>query len=616
MISTPSFRTYYLALFIVPMLYGLYHWKTSSVDPQDYFYQAKNYSLSQEYEKAIPLYTHYLEHDPHAVAALYHLGEAYLKLEQYADAAYFFKQALNKGIPTESKGSILFNYALALYKSNNLEDALVALNESITLRAEPKAFAQRALIYQELEMLHNAFEDFSTACKADSSFAQGFINLGNCYKKQENYHKALNCYQLCKTYQPEHTDINLSIAETAYLLYMITKHKEFGELSHRYFSESLKTYDQPYKIYHGLGNLACEQEDLDESLALFEKANALIEKMAHDPHNDFTFTILSLGCTYLKMGNFKKGWKQIQKWRNNKAIIRDTIKKQNKPKWNGEPLQGKTILLTWEQGFGDTFQFIRYAQELKKQGAQIIVLIQNRLKEIIGLCPFIDQVLIEGDALPHFDYHCSIMEQVNFLSNTIEDIPSDVPYLYADPKLVQMWRQRLATNNHLKVALVWHIDPTHDRIPYLDIDGSEKHVHYPLRSIPTNLIQQISTIPGVEFYSLHTADLNLPSVANVHTFNNLDSNHGGFMDTAAILKNVDLLITADTSIAHLAGGLGIQTWLLLCKPGEWRWLHNTDSSPWYPTFTLFRQKERGDWQTLIDEVTTALKEYTLLQTID
>ena len=274
--------------------------------------------------------------------------------------------------------------------------------------------------------------------------------------------------------------------------------------------------------------------------------------------------------------------------------------------WYNENISNKTIVIRHDGGFGDVIQFMRYAKRLHEAGASVLVETPATLVPLLSCCPFIDTIIPLGNPLPAADkeYIVSTPRLAFVMRSTLEHPTSDVPYLTADPTLVAYWREQLSADSEFKIGLCWQSSVMRDRTGAI--------ISNP-RSISLTQLAPLAQIPGLSFYSLQkmngTDQLHtLSKKFVVHGFgSNFDQTHGRFMDTAAVMKNLDLIITVDTSIAHLAGALGVPVWVMLPTVSDFRWLKNRSDSPWYPTMHLFRQQEYNNWDTVIQEIVQALQ---------
>lgn len=298
----------------------------------------------------------------------------------------------------------------------------------------------------------------------------------------------------------------------------------------------------------------------------------------------------------LAVGRFREGWSQYEfRW------LRDSLLAQRPatgtPAWTGQDLRGKSILVFPEQGAGDLFQFLRYTPYLKALGANVLLSCGAGLDPIVETFPGIDRVLRPGEPPPRVDFFAHLLGLPRVFDTDAAKVPAKGPYLSADPERAKAWAKRLAGHPGLKVGLVWAGNPRHPRDRY--------------RSIPLAALLPALRVPGVSWFSLQKG----PAAEAVRLLapetrpTDLAPELGDFRDTAAaIVGALDVVVTVDTSVAHLAGALGKDVWVLLALPADWRWLQDRTDSPWYPTARLFRQRERGDWTTVADALVAALGE--------
>jgi hypothetical protein len=308
---------------------------------------------------------------------------------------------------------------------------------------------------------------------------------------------------------------------------------------------------------------------------------------------------MSRGVARLRLGDYAGGWPDYE-WRYKlKEFVMPNFAQ---PRWNGERLDGKTILLAAEQGLGDTLQFVRYAAVVRQRCAKVIVACQKALIPLLSNIPSIDQLFLPGVELPHFDAWASLVSLPGIMGTTLETIPAEVPYLFPSKDLVEKWQGDLQTSPGFKVGICWQGSP--------DYKADRE------RSIPLAEFAPLARVPGVQLISLqkgHGAEQMAQcsdSVPVADLASRLDVSSGPFTDTAAVMKSLDLIITADTAIAHLAGGLGAPVWIALAYVAHWCWIWERDDSPWYPSARLFRQTERGNWKPVFTRMAEALAQLT------
>jgi hypothetical protein len=300
------------------------------------------------------------------------------------------------------------------------------------------------------------------------------------------------------------------------------------------------------------------------------------------------------GLIQLLQGDFKNGWQSYEwRWKTEKylKLRRDFTQ----PQWVGHPpLAGKTIVIHSEQGIGDTIQFCRYLPLVSALGARVVFEIQKPLLGFVQRLPGVGGFLIQGDLLPEADFHCPLLSLPLALGTTLETIPPPSGDLRADPNRVARWAEVLGEKQRKRIGLVW--------------SGNVQHSNDHNRSIPLSLI--VDSLPAqYDYISLHKevrdSDRNILSLHSYIKY--FGPEIQDFSDTAALCALMDLVISVDTSVAHLSGTLGRPTWVLLPYLPDWRWLLDRDDSPWYPSVKLYRQTGVGDWKSVLAQVNTSLE---------
>jgi ADP-heptose:LPS heptosyltransferase len=311
---------------------------------------------------------------------------------------------------------------------------------------------------------------------------------------------------------------------------------------------------------------------------------------------EYPFAHLIRAFIWLRQGKFNPGWIELE-WRYVCGMVSRV--KVPRPRWDGAPLEGRSILIDTEQGSGDVIQFIRLLPMLKSQGAKIVLVVtQPQVHALIRPLPYYDQWLAVGETGPiTFDLYCPLLSLPGLLGIDESNIPKTVPYLFSEPHRAARWRPRVEALPGFKVGICWQGNPAH---------GGDR-----FRSIPLEQFAALAEVPGVTLVSLQKGhgveqiEASCDRIA-LQVFDDMDR-QSVFLDTAAVMEHLDLVITVDTSIAHLAGAMGRPVWVLLSTASDWRWLDGRADSPWYPTMRLFRQKSLGDWAEVLREVADALK---------
>jgi hypothetical protein len=359
--------------------------------------------------------------------------------------------------------------------------------------------------------------------------------------------------------------------------------------------EALESYDRALLMapgfadsYSAKGTALSELGRFEEAIRNYDCAIEIAPDYA-DAHSNKSLTLLLLG-------DFKSGWK-CHEWRK-KTFKRLGARLYPKPEWTGErDLSEKTLFIHWEQGLGDTIQFCRYVHRAEAQGAKVIFSVQDSLVRLMKyLSPTVD--VIGAASIPeHFDYHVALMSLPLAFKTEADNIPTDIlPYLAAEPDRRELWKERLGGHG-FKIGIAWHGSML----------GTELGKSFPLARL-----LGISKIPTVRLISLQKYDGSeqlaaLPDGMKVENLgDDFDSGRDAFLDTAAVMENLDLVITTDTSIAHVAGALGRPTWVALKYVPDWRWLLRRNDSPWYPTLRLFRQEIQDDWAGVFDSMESEL----------
>lgn len=400
-------------------------------------------------------------------------------------------------------------------------------------------------------------------------------HLQNAVRAVKEKDAARACNHLLSAYHLDPT--NSTILQQLATIYFLTGNYKQATI---YYEQLLHLYPTNLNTCYNLAITHCK-------MGQFEQAIAYLEKVADLMPDD--------GAT---KGNLLKLYLRSKRWKKANQINPSSLW------WYDENISGKRIMLDLAKpgnGFGDTFQFVRYAQFLHQAGATVIVKAPKPCVPLFSLCPYITKVISGDDPLPAYDktYSICIASLMYCMKEkTTLRIPRD-PYLYADEGLVNLWHQKLATDPNIKIGICWETNLIKDRF-------TEAIIPSP-RSISLNELKPLS-MPGISFYSLQKVSNKLNVPFPLHQFHNdFDETHGRFMDTAALIKNCDLIITVDTSIAHLAGALGKPVWLLLSCESDYRWFTQTNETFWYPTMTLFRQNSVGNWTQIISKVKQKLE---------
>lgn len=415
----------------------------------------------------------------------------------------------------------------------------------------------------------------------------GLCYLGIALHDQRRYEDAIDAYRRALKIQP-----NFPIA----LNNLGNSLRYTGEIDEadRCFQAAIELKPDYVNAYKNRGTLHVWTGNVDLGLMWYEKALSFAPNEAELHRN--------LGVIYLLQGRFQEGWREYR-WRWKVGDLHRP--KLNAPVWDGSDLKGKAILLSVEQGLGDTLNFVRFARVLRERGAKTIVHCQPSLLALLQQSPELGPMYPNSlDFQTRLDTHCSLVDVADILNMDASSIPTYSNYIRPAEHLVRYWSERAlqvrSTPRALRVGINWQ--------------GNREHQADFFRSIPLKYFECLSEIPGIELYSLQSG-FGVEQIAQwkgaspLKTFgSDVDKTSGAFMDTAAIMLQLDLIITSDTSTAHLAGAMGLPTWIALGFVPDWRWLLNRDDSPWYPSARLFRQPSLNNWSGTFRQIKTALEE--------
>jgi len=471
------------------------------------------------------------------------------------------------------------NLGLARREQRKLQEAVASFRQAIRLKpAFAETHYELGFTLQALELQEEAISAYRRAVELNPDFVEAHTNLGNALRDQGALNDAAACYRRALELKPDE-------AKTLYNVGL--SHQDEGKFGDAiaYYRRALELNPFFVEAHHNLGGVFLSQGKYGDAAACFERAVELRPDLAEAQNNLASLKLLS--------GDFERGWPQYEwRWKVGQAAQ----PKFQQPQWGGRPIHGETILLHTEQGFGDAIQFIRYVPLVKDLGASVLVGCPRRMANLLATCAGIDSLVGAGDRLPPFDVHAPLMSLPGILKTTLVNIPDDVPYLHAKAELVERWRNSLGSLRGFRIGINWH--------------GREGQGAFRLRDISLEAFAALTQIPSVRLVSLQKDGRKELAGISFPIFDpgdDVDTAQGSFMDTAAIMKNLDLVITSDTAVAHLAGALAVPVWVALPFVPNWRWLLDRSDSPWYPTMRLFRQKRPGEWSDVFSQIEGSLR---------
>ncbi len=547
------------------------------------------YSDQDEFCKAISCYRKAIELDPQDPRPYYNLGNVYLKVDRPADAVASFQKALALKPDYAPAYNSLGN---ACAMQGELEPAITNYRKAIDLKPEfAEAFFNLGNTLRKMGQSAAAIESFQQAIRLQDNFHEACNNLGNLFQDLGDLETAKKNYlQALRT--------KANFPEAHYNLGNILQKQGQTAAAVVCFKEALRLKPTFAEAHSNLGNAYKELGRYRDAMHHYNRAITLQPELAEANFNR--------SIVFLLRQDFRRGWEGFE-WRfkqlNRKSIYPHQFRA---PRWDGAFFKDRRLLVHCEQGFGDTLQFIRYLPMVKARGGTLIFETRKELIEISKTLPCID-LLIErspdGNPDLAFDFHAPIMSLAAIFQTTFDTIPADVPYLFAKDSTAARWCQRMASpETKLKVGIVWA--------------GKPGHTNDHNRSCDLKLFAPLGRIPGLQLYSLQkgAAVSQLRQLPANLSIPNLGEEFIDFEDTAGAVENLDLIISVDTAVAHLAGAMGKPTWLLLPFVPDWRWLLDRDDTPWYPGMRLFRQPKIGDWHPVFQKVAESLKELLMLRT--
>jgi tetratricopeptide (TPR) repeat protein len=534
-----------------------------------------------EAHKAISAYRRALDLQPDYPEALYNLGCLLLSQGSYTSAEAAFRRTI----------ALQSDHAAA---HNNLGKCLQALKKTDAARsafetagALDPTLGQSWFNLGEIEQMQGrpelAVVHYRKALEQSPHMAAAYNNLGNAYQKLNQYSQAVDCYRRLVSRRPES-------AEGYYNLGSALRCTEAFEEAMTCLLHAIRLKPDYADAWNNLA-LACKNiGDMDRALTCFNRALALDPELAVAHWNR--------GFVYLLKKDYPHGWADFE-WRfripQRKLVYPFHL---NGVRWTGQTVPQATILVHDEQGLGDTIQFARYLPLVKARCARVILETRAELVTLLQRCAGVDNIIVRStDGCPSaaYDFHVPLMSLPAIFQTGAATIPDRVPYLYAEPQKVDRWRLKFPAGG-LKIGLVW--------------SGRPQHTNDRNRSCRLADLVPLLRTPGVHFYGLQKGleanqVENLPEDINV---TNLGGELRDFSDTAAVLANLDLIITVDTAVAHLAGAMARPVWTMIPFIPDWRWAMSDETTPWYPSMRLFRQKRPKKWDHPVQRIRTKIGE--------
>jgi tetratricopeptide (TPR) repeat protein len=554
----------------------------------------------QRWDEAIASYRKALELKPDDVDTHINLGVVLQEQGRLEEAIATYRRAIEQepGDP-----GIRNNLAAALHALGRGDEAIACYRQARALQPNrPETHANLGDALRVQGQLDEAIASCRKALELKPDYPDAHNNLGLAFAGQRRWQEAEAAFRQAIAHRPDFALAHNNLASTL----VAQGHPEEAVPPYRRAIELNPAYPDAYS---GMGNALRRLGQVDDAIAACRKALELSPDMARAHDN--------LAVALLLAGDMAAGWPELEwRWKVPGLLKPHRFMSQRQglqpqgsqpqwsqpqglpPQWHGEAAEGRTLLIHAEQGLGDSIQFCRYAPLAAERGLRVTMEVPRPLVRLLRFLPGVD-VKAAGDVGAAFDLHCPMLSLPLAFDTRLTSVPAAVPYLSAEQERVAAWRDRLPAGR-IRIGIAWQGNPTfaEDRI----------------RSAPLRCFEPLARLPGVRLVSLQKQHgleqlADLPEGMTVATLgDDFDAGPDAFIDTAAVMANLDLVISTDTSIVHLAGALGRPVWVALSAVPEWYWMLDRTDSPWYPTMRLFRQRERGDWPSVFAAIAAQVAE--------
>jgi len=564
--------------------------------------------------EAEQFYRKVLEINPSEAAALHRLSLIAYQTGRYDEALKLVTEAV-KSTPTEA--GFHNSMGLILEGLGRCDEAVTAYGKAVALKpGYYQAYHNVAVAMVAQGSYAAAADNCKKAISLNPGYAQAWNTMGYALEKQGKTDEAIECYRYAVNCEPD-------FVEPYNHLGVLLNEKLLHEQAAATLQKAIEIDPEYAEVYSNLGIALNQLERFDDAIenfrhairldpnfceAHYNLANSLRDKglckeavehykRAIELNSDYAQAYWNLSLTLLLSGNFADGW-PLYKWRRNADLrVLTNFHRSGKSRWDGSSFAGKSLFVHYEQGLGDNIQFARYLPMVKARGGTVIF---QTLKPVIGLLhgfPGIDRIVEynpDESVSYSFDIYASLLDMPQIFGTTVETIPAVVPYIFADASKTHRWAERI-TEGDFKIGIAWAGSPTH---------GNDRY-----RSCSLEDFARLADIAGVRLYSLQKGQAAEQIAYFADTINVVDlgKDFADFTDTAAAVENLDVVVSVDTSVLHLAGAMGKTVWALLPFAPDWRWMLEREDSPWYPTMKLFRQQTLGQWEPVFERIAEAIK---------
>ena len=530
----------------------------------------------QRFEVAVRHYRHALQILPKYRKCLKNLALTLGRLGRHFESEECLRALI--GISNDRETNRLL--ALSLMEQREFRKAEAILRPNCQIPSDSYEQYLLAVCLAEMKEVDEAIEVFRSADPPSEECIPFAFALRESFSKSRRHLEAVELAQIVVDAFPSHGDAysNLGMAH-------------FGSLD---YPQAIANYEKARchgvssaDIFNNLGAAHQALGNVETAISFFDHA------LRFQP--DFAPARLNRAFSWFQVGKFREAWHEME-WRrlSNPRELPSSIR----PIWDGSVMPDGVVVLVTEQGVGDIFQFMRYVREVRRRCRRVVMLCPSKLHAILSSCPGIDELIDDRDKIPDHDASAPLMSLPSILGREQPEFASKDPYIFASQELVNSWGQVLPFSDEFRVGIAWQ--------------GNPEYVSDGVRSVPLELFESLSNIDGVKLISLQVGfgAEQIENVADrfcVHKIEEpIDSKNGAFMDTAAIMSNLDLIVTSDTAIPHLAGAMGLPVWMATSFSPDWRWFGKGPSCPWYPTMRLFRQQCYGEWESCFESIANEL----------
>lgn len=504
--------------------------------------------------------------------ALYILGMVSLKTGRFEVAERMMRRAL---AVNPNQPFYHFNLSNVLRALNRNEESLASLLHSLELKPDlVDALYNLGNVRMNEKKHEEAVTLYKRALAIKPDYVDAMCNLGGAYRQMLRLDEAVEVFQEALNLAPQNPDLYCNLGDALHAQ---------GKLAEavKFYNRTLELNPNHFKACNCLCNANFDLGNLAESVSWCERTLAI--------KPDFGDALMNQCLLQLLLGDFANGWRNYEvRWKVYPPRV------FNEPLWLGAPLNGASIVLYAEQGLGDSLQFLRYAPMVAAAGGRVILDLPANLRRLAAQTPGISAVVATGEPLPPFVCRTPLMSLPLAFGTTVETIPAPVPYLFAPQEALQTAAALNWPKTGLRVGIAWTGNPSHPKNR--------------ARSVPLDLLSTLFDLEGVHFFSLQIGAPEAELKARKTRVIDLEPFTRDMADTAAQMMQMDLILTIDTSMAHLAGALGRPLWVMLNKVPDWRWLLEREDCPWYPNARLLRQPRQGDWPAVIERVRAELVE--------